>query len=380
MLRKKEDNTYKIIAIIALVVWCLANISVIAELFGKIFSVISPFVAGCFLAFAMNVLLRPIERVWDKAFEKKESKIVSKLKRPVSIIVCMLLFLGLAAAVVFIVIPGFTKNFINFVNNIPQYTKTIVHWWDEVIAFASQYGVELPKLVIDGNDIINSITDYFSKSGGMFINATIDTTATIVGGLVKAVLAVIFAIYILARKERICELCKKSTYATFKLERAENIIRIGEITDSTFTNFISGQFIEACCFGILVFIGMVIFKFPFAGMIAVEMGFTALIPILGAFIGLAIGAFLILLVNPIQALWFIVFICLLQQLDNNLIYPRIVGKSVGLPGLLVLLAVTIGGSGFGVLGMLVSVPVCAILYELYKEFVENRLKKRGLEE
>lgn len=379
MLRRKDDNTYKIIAIIALVVWCLANIGVIATLLSKVYAIISPFVAGCFLAFVANVLLRPIERGWDKLFANSDGKIAAKLKRPVSIIICFLLFLGLAAAVVFIVIPGFTKNFMNFVNNIPEHAKTIVHWWDGVIAFAAQYGIELPTIAIDGNSIIASITDYFSKSGGIFLNATIETTASIVGAIVKVVLGIIFAIYILARKERIGEICKKSIYATFNIDRADRLMKIGEITDSTFTNFISGQFIEACCFGTLVFIGMIIFKFPFAGMIAVEMGFTALIPVFGAFIGLAIGAFLIVLVNPIQALWFIIFICLLQQFDNNIIYPRIVGKSVGLPGLLVLLAVTIGGSGFGILGMLISVPLCAIVYELYKEFVENRLKKRGLE-
>lgn len=377
MLKNKDSNTYKIIAIIALVVWCLANIGVIADLLSKVFSVISPFVAGCFLAFVANVLLRPVERGWDKLFKNKDSKIATKLKRPVSIIICMLLFLALVAAVVFIVIPGFTKNFMVFINNVPEYAKTVTEWWSGVIAWGAKYGLNLPKLVINQSEIISSITTYFSKSGGVFINATIDTTATIVGVIVKVVLAIIFAIYILARKERIGQLAKKSIFAVFPQERADRLMKIGEITDSTFTSFISGQFIEACCFGTLVFIGMTIFNFPFAGIIAVEMGFTALIPVFGAFIGLAIGVFLILLVNPIQAFWFIVFICLLQQFDNNIIYPRIVGKSVGLPGLLVLLAVTIGGSGFGVLGMLISVPLCAILYELYKEFIEGRLAKRG---
>ena len=183
-----------------------------------------------------------------------------------------------------------------------------------------------------------------------------------------------------AQKEGFGRQAKKSALAIFGAERAKKIVSFADFTNNVFTKFVTGQLTEACIIGVLCFVGMSIFRMPYAGIVSILVGFTALIPIFGAFIGTGIGAFLILLENPIKAFWFIVFIIVLQQLEGNLIYPRVVGKSVGLPGIWVLAAVTIGGGLFGVVGMLFSVPVCSVMYVLFREFVNKKNKEYNTEE
>lgn len=170
----------------------------------------------------------------------------------------------------------------------------------------------------------------------------------------------------------------KKLYMLFYPEsKAKSLIEILRLSNKTFTNFVTGQFTEAIIIGVLCFIGMVILKIPFALIISVLVGFTALIPVFGAFIGTFVGVFLIIMVAPIKAVWFVIFIVVLQQLEGNLIYPRVVGKSVGLPGIWVLLSVTVGGSVFGIVGMLISVPVCSVLYTLLSRTVNKRLKNKN---
>ena len=190
----------------------------------------------------------------------------------------------------------------------------------------------------------------------------------------------VFAFYLLAQKEKLGRQVKKASNAILKPKPAQNLTNVTKLTNSVFTKFITGQFTDACIIGVLCFIGMLIFRMPYAAIISVLIGFTALIPIFGAFIGAGVGAFLILLESPVKAFWFIVFIIILQQIEGNLIYPKVVGKSVGLPGIWVLVAVTVGGSLAGVLGMLFSVPVSTVLYVLFKEFVNNKTKEQALEE
>ena len=193
------------------------------------------------------------------------------------------------------------------------------------------------------------------------------------------VIAFAFSIYVLAQKETLKRQSLKVLRAVMKPEKLQKLLELLELSNRTFTNFITGQLTEAVIIGALCFVGMTIFGMPYAPAISVLVGFTALIPVFGAFIGTAVGAFLILLVKPIQALWFIVFIIVLQQFEGNLIYPKVVGKSVGLPGIWVLVAVTVGGSAMGVMGMLISVPVCSILYTVSRQAVNDRLKIKNIE-
>lgn len=374
-----DKQFIKYALIVALIALCVINIDVILGSISKIYGFASPVIVGFVIAFVMNVLLRAVEGCWDKIFWNHKSKALSKAKRPVSIILCLVIILGIMFAIVFLIAPWFRDSFGIFVKNVPAYADNVNNWWAGVAAFAGKYGIKLPKTLLNTSVIMGAVTDYLSKSGTALIESTVTTTTVVFSKLVNAIISFILAIYIVADKERIAVRFKKFVRAAFHEDTAERIFRVGKIADTTFSNFISGQCIEACAFGLLSYVGMMICGFPFAGMIAVVLGFTTLIPVLGAFIGAGVGFILIFFVSPIKALWFIVFIIVIQQIDQNLVYPRIVGKSVGLPGLLVLISVTIGGAAGGVVGMLVSVPLCALLCGFIDEFVDKRLKEKGLE-
>ena len=370
----------KIAAVVAIMAWCVINFNGLISAIGKVLHILSPFIAGCIIAFVINVLMRFIEKKWDQIFADKNSKTLNKIKRPIAITLCLLVVFGILFAVVFIVIPGFYASIVNFIKHVPEYADTVNGWWAGLVAFAANHGVNLPASVIDANEVVKLITNYFNESGSNIINATLDGTGKAISGLINTVLSLIFAIYILATKERIVKTGKDTVHALLSKERARKFIEIAKVTEETFSNFVSGQCLEACCFGLMSFLGLLIFKFPYPGMIAIVLGFTTLIPVFGAFIGGAIGFVLIALTSPIKGIWFLVFLIVLQQLDNNLVYPKIVGKSVGLPGMLVLLAVTVGGSGFGVVGLLASVPLCAVLYGMYKGYIQQRLKQKHISE
>ena len=193
-------------------------------------------------------------------------------------------------------------------------------------------------------------------------------------GVFNFVLGIAFSIYILAAKENLSKLCKRILFSIMKRPKAEKVLSVATMSSKVFAGFVSGQCIEVCIIGCLCFIGMLIFNMKYAAMISCIIAITAFIPVFGALIGTVIGAFMLLLHNPIQALWFIIFIIVLQQVESNIIYPKIMGKSVGLPGIWVLLAVTVGGNLFGVVGMLLSVPVCAVIYCLVGEYKANKEK------
>ena len=195
--------------------------------------------------------------------------------------------------------------------------------------------------------------------------------ASIVSGLVNVLLGFVFALYLLAKKEVVAAHLKNLIVTVLPQKKAQRLLSITALTNQVFTNFVSGQLTEAVIIGVLCFFGMLILGIPYAGAVSMFVAVTSLVPIFGAWIGGGLGAFLILLANPVKAVWFVIFLLILQQVEGNLIYPRVVGKSVGLPGLLVLMAVTMGGEAFGILGMLFSVPVCAVLYSLYLEFIKK---------
>ena len=371
---KKYDmkSIVKVAVVIAVIAWCALNIGGIFGAIGKVLHVISPFLYGCIIAFVLNVLMRFIERKWDAKLGT-ENKTLNKLKRPIAIVLCLLVVFGIVFAIIFLVVPGFYNSIMNFVKNVPEYVDKVNAMWTSLGAFAARHGVDMPNKVIDANDAVKFITEYFSQSGSNIINETISKTSSLFSGLIDALLSLIFAIYILGNKERLSQSAKDAVRALVPDDKEEGLFEMARVTFETFSSFVSGQCLEACCFGIMSFIGLAIFRFPYPGMIAMVLGFTTLIPVFGAFIGGAIGFVLIALTSPVKGLYFLIFLVVIQQLDNNLVYPRIVGKSVGLPGMLVLLAVTAGGSGFGILGLLASVPLCAVLYGMYKGYIAHKL-------
>ncbi len=375
-----KKNVKVILLIISasiLLLWGLNHLDFVLSIIGGAFSVIAPFIVGLCLAFIFNVLLRPLEGLWDKIFKKKKkTKLILKLKRPVCLVLSILIIMAVIFILLFMIIPEITRTVSTIASSVPSYLEKIEAWWIQLKELLEHYSIVLPAFDLDFNKIAETLTNFLKTSG--LINKTVDITGSIFSGIFNMVLGLVFSIYILASKEKLGANTKKTLLAFLPKEKVEKAVDLAALSNKTFTNFITGQLTEAVIIGILCFIGMLIFRMPYALTISVLVAFTALIPVFGAFIGTAIGAFLILMVEPIKALWFIIFIIVLQQIEGNLIYPKVVGKSVGLPGIWVIIAVTVGSGLFGVLGMLLSVPVVSVLYTVIKEFINKRLKLKKI--
>lgn len=352
--------------------WALVNLKSVLHFLGKITSLLAPFLIGGGIAFLINVVMRPMEHYWKKLWRNTKSTLPLKLTRPVCLVLSTLFTLGILFAVVFMMIPGLRQSIEGFIGNIPMYVEEVGRWWGNIVQFAERYNIVLPEYAVDTEALVEKIASLINDRGSGIITVTWGATTSLLSGVVNVLLAFVFAMYLLAQKEAVCMHLKRLVTTVLPRQKAQRVLYIAKLSNQTFTNFISGQMIEAVIIGVLCFIGMLIFKMPYAGVVSVIVGATALVPVFGAWLGGGFGAFLILLTEPVKALWFIVFIVVLQQLEGNLIYPKVVGKSVGLPGILVLMAVTIGGGAFGVLGMLLCVPVCAVLYSLYCEFLHKK--------
>lgn len=366
------------IIVAALVIgWGLTNINILTSVIANFFSVLSPIIVGFCIAFVINLLLVPAEKIWDKVWGKLAPK-VKKAKRAVCLIISTLVLAGLMFSLVFMVIPLFRETLSVFVDSMPNYVTNLETLLNSMALWLDDFGFVIPEFNLNADKIIQPVTEFFARNGSNLFDKTLGITTSIFSGIVDFVLAFAFSMYMLACKERLCAFIKRVTYALFADKTADKLRDLVSFTGHTFGNFITGQLTESLIIGVLCWFGMLIFRIPYAGIISVLVAFTALIPIVGAFIGTAVGAFLILLVAPMKAIWFVVFIVILQQIESNVIYPRVVGKSVGLPGILVLAAVTTAGGFFGIFGILVSVPVCSIVYTLFKTFIDRKHKEKQL--
>ena len=367
--KKNIKRVLLLIACAILLYWGLNNLSVLGGLLRSILSLFSPLLIGVGIAYVMNLLLMAIERLWDKALKKAPELWRVKLKRPICLTLAFLLFLGIIFAIIFILIPRLEEAGTTLVANVPTYITQIQGWWDNLTAFAADHGITLPELSMNVEDATKFITKLLTSNGDSVVNTTINITTSILGALVNVLLALVFSVYMLAQKEKLLAQSKRLLLAALPQKAGERTMHILKLTNGAFSSFVTGQVTEAFILGTLCCLGMLILRLPYALPVSVIISFTSLIPIFGAWIGAATGAFLIVFVSPVKALTFLIFLLILQQVEGNLIYPKVVGKSVGLPGLWVLAAVTIGGGAFGVLGMLLGVPVCSVIYALVQDYL-----------
>lgn len=367
--KKNIKRVLLLIACAILLYWGLNNLSVLGGLLSSILSLFSPLLIGVGIAYVMNLLLMAIERLWDKALKKAPELWRVKLKRPICLTLAFLLFLGIIFAIIFILIPRLEEAGTTLVANVPTYITQIQGWWDNLTAFAADHGITLPELSMNVEDATKFITKLLTSNGDSVVNTTINITTSILGALVNVLLALVFSVYMLAQKEKLLAQSKRLLLAALPQKAGERTMHILKLTNGAFSSFVTGQVTEAFILGTLCCLGMLILRLPYALPVSVIISFTSLIPIFGAWIGAATGAFLIVFVSPVKALTFLIFLLILQQVEGNLIYPKVVGKSVGLPGLWVLAAVTIGGGAFGVLGMLLGVPVCSVIYALVQDYL-----------
>ena len=371
MKRDIKKNIILIITYIALIIFVLVNFEKILSILGYIINIFSPFIFGAIVAFVLNVLVNFIER---KLFGKVKKKTWLKIKRPLSITISVVLVIFIIVFIMNLLIPQLKNSVSLFTDSLPTYKEDIINIMNKfnleetTIKKASDYLDNFGKV----------ITDYIKGNSKDVITVTTEVATSLIAIISKAVIAIVFAIYIIAQKETLKRQFNKLMSAYLKPRTVSRINKYASMANTTFSNFVTGQCLEALIFGSLCFLGMLILRLPYATTIAVLLGFTALIPVFGAFIGTFLGAFLILMISPIKAIIFVVFILVLQQIEGNLIYPKVVGKSVGLPGIWVLLSVTIGASVGGILGMLIATPLCSLLYILLRQAVNDRINSNKI--
>ena len=391
-----KENIKKIVGIVSFAIllnWGLKNTEFIGKLVGLAIGLVLPFLIGGSLAFIINVPMRFLERkLFDEPYAKRKKMPQQKkniperppiwwrMKRPLSLILSLILVIGVIFVGMFLIVPEIADSFSTIAVSIKQFPEQVHRWSLQLMDYMPQIAVWLEQLDqnmdIDWQKTIMEAISFLQNGAGNVLSTTFNVAASIFSGIVTGFLAIVFSFYLLLNKEKLGGQIKQILYAYMKDEHADYIVRVGRMANKTFSSFLSGQCIEAVILGSLFFVAMTIFRFPYALMISVLIAFTALIPVFGAFIGCIVGAFLILLLNPIQAIWFVVLFLVLQQFEGNVIYPKVVGGSVGLPAMWVLVAVTLGGSTMGVVGMLVNIPLFSVLYSLFREAVKNRLKQK----
>lgn len=336
---------------------------------GGIWGIAFPLVLGGIIAYILNINMRWVEKFY---FPNSDREWVKKTRRPFGIVTALLTITAVFVLIVRLVVPELADAFRVMGKNIPIFTERAIDW---IVANSAQFpsfAEELNGLELDWNNLLKNAVAFLGAGVGGILNSTISVVGVLGGGVMNFVIGLIFAIYILSSKEKLFSQGKKLLRAYVKPAAIKKISTLVKTMDATFSSFIVGQCTEAVILGGLCTIGMLICRFPYAPMIGTFIGATALIPIVGAYLGAAVGCFMILTVDPVKALFFILFIIILQQLEGNLVYPKVVGGSIGLPGMWVLAAVTIGGGLGGIPGMLLGVPSAATLYKLLAMDVNSR--------
>lgn len=339
------------------------------------FGAAAPLFLGCAAAYVLNILLKRIEKIY---FPGKTGGFAAKSRRPVCIVLSLLLLVLILALIMKLVVPELISCIRLITDEIPPLVEQIRTWAIENSSELPTFQETLKSVDVDWQSMLKKGLDLVLAGAGGIFNSLVAVAAGVVGRTAELLIALIFAIYLLAEKEVLKKQADRLLRACFKPGTRKQLLYVAATFHETFTNFITGQCMEAVIIGLLCTLGMSLLRIPYALMTGAVVGATALIPVVGAYIGAAVGAFMVFTVNPLQALLFLVFLVVLQQLEGNLIYPKVVGSSIGLPGLWVLAAVTVGGGVMGIAGMLIGVPLTASVYKLAGAAVAHRLGEKTI--
>lgn len=373
--RKFMHRVFLLIAGSILFGWLILDTARASMVFETVWKLISPFVVGSGIAFVFNVPMRAVERQFSDIRR-------AGLKRTLAIVVTIFCLVLVVMFVFELLIPQIQLTIDALSARIPSFITRTAAKLTEVLEDYPDAGPWLQeKLKLDSlnlQDLLTKALTFLWDQVSLVMGGAVNVIGSVTGAIINTVVAIAFALYCLARKEILARQGRRILYAFLPEGVVDETIRILRLVNSTFSNFISGQCLEACILGCLFAIAMAILKMPYIPLVSVVIAVTALIPVVGAFVGCIVGAFFILVNDPIQALTFIAMFLVIQQLENNLIYPRVVGTSIGLPGMWVLVAVTVGGGIMGVGGMLLMIPLASVCYTLAREITDKRLAERNI--
>ena len=374
-LNKKNMKNIMLLIVFAVLFYVgVQRIESVAAGFSFVVSIVFPFLLGAAMAFILNV---PMSFMEKRLFSKTKGK-EKKLKRPICLVLAILFVVAILWIVLLVVIPEVASTVASLSVNIEAALIKLQRWAMDIFEDNKQIEVWIASLQFDWDGIIHTAFGFLKNGAGNVLNSTMTVAKTVINSVMNFCVAFVFACYILLQKEKLAVQIRKILYAFFSKKVVTKVLDIASLSYKTFANFVTGQCCEAVILGTMFFISMSILRFPYALLVGVLIAFTALIPIFGAFIGCFLGTFLILVADPMKAIAFVILFLVLQQVEGNLIYPHVVGGSVGLPSIWVLVAVTVGGSLMGIVGMLVFIPICSVLYALFREMVYKRLKERGI--
>ena len=348
---------------------------------GNIVSALSPFIIGACFAFLLSVPMRLFDRLLNRKTKQGQPLLSDKRRRPVTLVLALLLVVLLFVLFGVIVLPQLIDTVSSLASSVMHFVPIAQSWIAQLREWLTQYpevAAIVDPYLPDVNQLASTFISFVQKYAGIIASTVVSNVSSLFGSATDVIISFVFAIYVLLQRDSLSRQCKKLLYAFLPKDFCDETLRVASMTHKTFFSYVTIQCTEAVILGVLCFIGMVIFRFPYALVISTIMVFCALIPIYGAIISCVIGAFLVLFNNPIQAVWFVVFILVLQQIETNLIYPRVVSTSINLPSMWVLLAVTVGGGLFGVIGMITAVPITSIVYTLLGEIAGKRLAARHL--
>ena len=372
-----RKNVRMILLIIAFAVVLYTAAQNLVSVYGAVKTVWNVFgvvITGLAMAFVLNVPLKLFEDRVFYGMSEDRRPLVRRLRRAVSLVCALVVSLGVIVILIAVVLPQLTQTVTEVAARLPEYISAVVNWINE---FLAKFDIEIEALkefTVDWEKVFKDLSTYLKE--GNVINTATDVGTAAASTVMNTFLGLVVAVYVLAQKERIGRFARRCIDAFLPKRASSAISRVASMASETFSSFVAGQLADSCILGILCYICMLIFRFPYPEVISVVIGVTSLVPMVGSFIGEVIGALLILIVSPLKALLFVIMVLAIQQVDGAFIYPRIVGKSVGLPGVAVFCAVIVGGNIAGVLGAVMGVPVCAVLYALLKEAVASRLEGR----
>ena len=412
-----KENTKQIIKIVVIAIVLLVallNIEPVWNVCKTFLSILSPFICGLAIAFILNIFMRFYEEKLFKTKKKRKNNskeitqseknnqsnnimtkasnnVINKTnlekenkqnkdnkngKRVVSIALSIITIVAVVTIIMLLIILQFVEIIKNLIINMPTYLESLKDWAIDLTQRVPEINNFIQNIQIDTEALKNGLMN-ISKG---VLDVTINQVSGLVSGIVNFFIAIVFAVYILANKEGLKVQAKEFIYARIPEERADYILKVSRLARDSFRSFLTGQAKEAVILGVLCTLGMLILGIPYAGPVGALTALTAFIPIVGAFIGGFVGAVLIVAIDPIKALIFIIFIIVLQQIEGNLIYPHVVGKNIGLPSIWVLVAITIGGSLFGIMGMVIGLPILSIIYAIVTENTNKKLQEKGLKE
>ena len=375
-----KKNFKRLLAVVCagiILYWLLNEPQLASGVWSFAIRTLSPFIVGAVIAFILNVPMRFFER---------HLKFVQKagLRRSIALLLTLVCGALVITAVFSLLIPQLAKTIASLYPAVAAFLKEVETWVNRTLAENPQLmqwiqeNTELSKL--DWAGLVQQGLTLVGNSLSTFLTTALTAIGGLVGVLMDAFIAIVFAVYALFQKELLARQGRKLAYAFLKESHADYVVKVLRLSNATFSNFLSGQCIEVCILGALFAVAMAIFRMPYIPLISVLVAVTAFIPVVGAWAGCIIGAFLILISDPVQAFWFVIMFLVIQQIEGNMIYPKVVGTSIGLSGMWVLFAIGVGGELMGILGMFLMIPVVSVLYTLLREWTHNRLAKRDVAE